>query len=94
MTNIVKPKTRIIQGHNFHRFLMDFENALNDGYVMNRRIAAKRSLGQRFTVAMMLNEAEKVEDVKVEVDKSTAAKTATKTTAAKATANKTAAKGE
>lgn len=64
--------TKVLVAHNLHKYSLDLEKAFEEGWRVNAGVAARRSLGNRFTVTLVKDsEAESVQTEEVTVDENT-----------------------
>lgn len=64
--------TKVLVAHNLHKYSLELEKAFEEGWRVNAGVAARRSLGNRFTVTLVRDsEASGVQTEEVTVDKNT-----------------------
>ena len=64
--------TKVLVAHNLHKYSLELEKAFEEGWRVNAGVAARRSLGNRFTVTLVKDsEAESVQTEEVTVDENT-----------------------
>lgn len=64
--------TKVLVAHNLHKYSLELEKAFEEGWRVNAGVAARRSLGNRFTVTLVKDsEASGVQTEEVTVDKNT-----------------------
>lgn len=64
--------TKVLVAHNLHKYSLELEKAFEEGWRVNAGVAARRSLGNRFTVTLVKDsEASGVQTEEVTVDENT-----------------------